>query len=497
MKKCICFLKNNYHYIVLLITLIATMFVTFSAELFGDDFFYMKPAISSSNVILQFLKWHLMKCNGRTIAHFFVLLFLRNNFMINLWRILSAIALTLLCWLIPKLLFTEQNIFKLGVCVTSFTLMTVRPNMFNQSVYWLTGSFNYLFPILFLIIIMIISLKKPRSKWLLPLSFFGGATVEQIGMMCVGWFVLLFLNNLINKKTFSRNNFACILLSALGFLTIVFSPGTSARITNQSSLNNQSFWDITLTMARKNWLDNISLYVMICLLSLAFCIWAFHFREKNRFTGFIGKFLMPIFAVLFVLNTVLRIYVTFCEMILQRDIDFSAKTNRILLLLWTVYFILFVFLSLYSAILIYIEKKNFIPAFSLILAYGSQFMMILTKTVIFRTCFPAIIFFAIYLTYSYAVFLNKVFTAKQFKMIHKISKALVCLACIIACAFQLYSGVYGECLFHEEPEIVKPYNQVEMEQMLLKTEKSIKEYYSSENSDLKIKYDYTDFSLYK
>ncbi len=500
MKKCVCFLKKNYHYIILLLTFAATLFVTFSADLFGDDYFYMKPAVSSFPVILQFLKWHIMKCNGRTLVHIFVLLFLRNSFTVTLWRILSAAALTALCWIIPKLLFADQKLFRLGVCAASFILMTVRPNMYNQPVYWLTGSINYLFPILLLVVIMFISLKKENSKWLFPLAFLCGATVEQIGMMCIGWFVLLILNKMINKIKLNKHLWGYLILSIAGFLTIVFSPGTFTRMTNQGELNEQSFFTVLLAMARKNWLDNISIYSMVILLSVSFCLWAYCFRKKNAFAGIVAKIIMPVFTLLFILNSLLRVYVTFYGMFLQRDVNFSEKTNRIFMFLWIIYLALFVFLSLYSAVMIYIEKHNFVPISALILAYGSQLMMVITKTVLFRTCFPALIFFAVYLTYSYAMFANRLSnseSAKQSKKLLNLGRCVVCLACVFACAFQLYSGAYGECLFKEEKKSFKPYSHEEMQQMLDQMDISIKEYYSSENSDLKLKYDPYDFSLYK
>lgn len=466
MKKCACFFKKNYHYIILLLTFAATLCVTFSADLFGDDYFYMKPAVSSFPVILQFLKWHILKCNGRTLVHIFVLIFLRNSVTVTAWRILSAAAMTALCWFIPRLLFNDQKLFRLGVCAASFVLMTVRPNMYNQPVYWLTGSINYLFPILLLVVIMFISLKKENSKWLFPLAFLCGATVEQIGMMCIGWFVLLIINEKISRKKLNKHFFGCLVFSIAGFLTIVFSPGTFTRMTNQGGLNDQSYFTVLLAMARKNWLDNISIYIMIILLSVSFCIWSYHFRKKNRFTGFVAKIAMPVFAVLFVLNSMLRVYVTFCGMFLQKEIDFGEKTNQIFLILWVIYFALFVFLSLYSTVLIYMERHDFVPIIALILAYGSQFMMVITKTVLFRTCFPAIIFFAIYLAYSYAVFVNVILkskpTEKNGKLLN-LGRAAVCIACAFACVFQMYFGVNGDCLFKEDKQSIKPYSHEEME----------------------------------
>ncbi len=500
MKKCACFFKNNYHYIILLLTFAAILCVTLSADLFGDDYFYMKPAVSSFPVVLQFLKWHILKCNGRTLVHIFVLIFLRNSVTVTVWRILSAAAMTALCWFISRLFFDDKKLFRLGVCAASFVLMTVRPNMYNQSVYWLTGSTNYLFPILLLVIIMFISLKKENSKWLFPLAFICGATVEQIGMMCIGWFVLLIINEKISRNKFNKHFLGCIVFSIVGFLTIVFSPGTFTRMTNQGELNEQSFFTVLLAMARKNWLDNISIYIMIILLSVSFSIWSYRFRKKNRFTRTVAGIVMPIFAVLFVLNSLLRFYVTFYGMFLQREIDFGEKTNSIFLILWIIYFALFVFLSLYSAVLIYTEKNDFVPIVALILAYGSQLMMVMTKTVLFRTCFPAIIFFAIYLVYSYAVFANKILKSELTERCGKLlnlGRIAVCIACIFACVFQLHLGVKGDCLFKEDKQSIKPYNREEMEQMLDQMDISIKEYYSSENSDLKLKYDPYDFSLYK
>ena len=197
------------------------------------------------------------------------------------------------------------------------------------------------------------TLKKENSKWLFPLAFICGATVEQIGMMCIGWFVLLIINEKISRNKFNKHFLGCIVFSIVGFLTNVFSPGTFTRMTNQGELNEQSFFTVLLAMARKNWLDNISIYIMIILLSVSFCIWAYRFRKKNRFTCTVAGIVMPIFAVLFVLNSLLRFYVTFYGMFLQREIDFGEKTNSIFLILWIIYFALFVFLSLYSAVLIY------------------------------------------------------------------------------------------------------------------------------------------------
>lgn len=499
MKKCIRFLKNNYHYFVLFLTFAVTLCVSLSATLYGDDYFYMNPAVSSFPVILQFLKWHILKCNGRTLIHIFVIMFLRNNVTITLGKILCALGITSVCILVPKMLFKDGNRYRIAVCAASFILMTVRPNMFNQNVYWLTGSFNYLFPIIFLLIIMLISVKNRHSVWLLPMSFFGGATMEQIGMMCIGWFVLLLLDELIRNKSFDKKIFSCTLLSVIGYATVIFSPGTFSRFENQSGLNTQSFATILLTLARKNWFDNISLYVMITLLAFSACFWAYHFRKANRFTALVAKVGIPMLTILFLMNTALRAYLTFFGMILGRDIHFQEKLNSAIMCLWILYAVLFTLMTIYSGVMIYVKKGEFIPTASLILALGSQLMMVITKTVLFRACFPAIITFTIYIVYT-AVCLGKQFIltrpAKK-KSVKSLVKAGIIAACFVACIFQLYSGLYGDCLFVEDKQIVKPHSPQEMQELTDNMDVAMKEYYSSENSDLKIKYDATDFSLYK
>ena len=499
MKKITRFLTNNYHFIIAFFTLAVSLCISFSADLFGDDYFYMKPAVSSWAVILQFLKWHIMNCNGRTLVHAFIILFLRNKFTVTLWRILCGLGFTSLCFLISKLVFRNGNRYKFGVCVASFILMTIRTNMYNQSVYWLTGSFNYLFPLIFLLVIMLISTKNHNSKWLIPLAFLGGATMEQSGMMCIGWFVLLILDELIETRKINKNFLVCSLFSVAGYLTIVFSPGTFTRITTQSTTNEKNFATILLTMARKNWLDNVSIYVMISLLALTLCFWTIHFRKANKFSGIIAKFITPLFFTLFLMNSVLRVYLTLSGMVFGKDVTFSKTFNFTIMSLWLIYFALFVLLTAYSGVMIYLKNGESIPVVSLILGIDSQFMMVILKTVISRACFPAIIMFAIFLTYSTVYFASEFSKKKIFKLKHTESllKAGVCVVCTVSCLFQLYSGVFGECLFVEEEKTFSPFSSEEMHQLTDSMEVNLKNYYSSEDSDLKIKYDAMDFSLYK
>ena len=77
-------------------------------------------------------------------------------------------------------------------------------NVIRQSFYWITGSFNYIYPLFMLFWYWYVLLKFSKDnfkgkKLLLTsiLSFFASATVEQGGIMAFG-LTVLFLQQLLN-----------------------------------------------------------------------------------------------------------------------------------------------------------------------------------------------------------------------------------------------------------------------------------------------------------
>ena len=114
----------------------------------------------------------------------------------------------------------------------------------RQSVYWVTGSFNYVYPLFMLLwywyVLFKFSNDNFKGKKLLLISilaFFASATVEQCGMMAFGLTVLFFLYRfIINKKTGNLNSGQSILApiiilicSLVGIVSVICSPAQFIR----------------------------------------------------------------------------------------------------------------------------------------------------------------------------------------------------------------------------------------------------------------------------
>lgn len=111
----------------------------------------------------------------------------------------------------------------------------------RQSVYWITGSFNYVYPIFMFFWYWYTLLKNSKmnfeNKKIITtslLAFFASATVEQGGMMSFGATVLLFIYFLIdNKKNNGNHNLKrlsiILLCSFIGIISVICSPAQFVR----------------------------------------------------------------------------------------------------------------------------------------------------------------------------------------------------------------------------------------------------------------------------
>lgn len=504
MKRFFKGITSRYHLWVMLIMFIATFGVVLSADFLPDDYFYMQPAVSSIQVWLQFMKWHMTECNGRTLVHAIVLLFLRNNATQFIWRVLCPVGFVSMCVFTSKMLFEQKKDYRIGICIGTFILMTVRPNLFNTNVYFLTGWCNYCLPIFLLMATIFLSIKKVDSKWLLAMAFIGGATMEQTGIMFVGWFVLLFLHELISSKRCNYNILIAVMLSLAGYLTVILSPGTMARINFQSTSEKRGVLTDLLIMVRKLWIDNLSMYVLIFAMLFSVCFWLIYFNRRTHKGRVISITVCSVILILFVANTLLKAYLMLNDAFLGNRIVFSNEINTLVGCLWFIYGVLFIGSLIYSGVMIYIKLHNLVVPATLILGGGSQVLTALTGTLVFRVCFPGICCFMVFCVFSIVYALNEVLQSleeqqrvkNKKRSVQAIKLLLVC-ACLIGCLFQFYSGVYGECLFKTEKQNITPMTSEEMTEMTTQREKQMADYYSSGNADLDVDYDPMNFSLYK
>lgn len=206
-------MKNNIlkhsSIIFFILTFVLTFLININICYLGDDFYYKTFTNGDFADYINSNITHYLEVNGRVIVHILASFFLWINF--NFWKIFNSLMLAGIVYFGSKLasyksknkyaLLNSNVIFFSGVCFLDILIT-------RQSVYWLTGSFNYVYPILMLLSYwyFLVRFNNENMGFVLTLilSFFASATVEQISAMVFGLTLLVIINNWILYK-FRKN----------------------------------------------------------------------------------------------------------------------------------------------------------------------------------------------------------------------------------------------------------------------------------------------------
>lgn len=199
----------------------------------GDDYYYHTIAEKSGMDFWREHLHHYTEVNGRAMVHLLVTLFLKAPPI--LWQVFCALLLAAIAVLSVRPFIKAghrvQNLLCAGLGLS--VIPALRPEMTRESVYWLTGACNYVFPFFLLLLFWhLLYREDARGRlYLLPiLAFLSGATTEQNGMMTVGIAVLFFLDKRLNQKNKAdRASAAALIASFFGMLSVFLSPATSLR----------------------------------------------------------------------------------------------------------------------------------------------------------------------------------------------------------------------------------------------------------------------------
>ena len=175
--------------------------------LFGDDYYYVSFV---KNNFFELHKNHYIEVNGRAIVHLLDSIFLALPKIF--WSILNSLMITSIAYFASKIIAlfsSKKNIFEKSIIIFLFSILTIDILVTRQSVYWITGSFNYIYPTFMFFgywyTLLKYSLNNFQNKKVLPLvilAFLASATVEQAGMMSFGATFLFFIFCFIEKKNY-------------------------------------------------------------------------------------------------------------------------------------------------------------------------------------------------------------------------------------------------------------------------------------------------------
>ena len=206
----------------------------------GTNIDYLIPdvnerLVSSFSDVLTSTKNQYFVMGGRAVNHFFVILFL---WLADKWlfNILNSFVVAFLGLFIYKLAAPKKKGAMPWLLPLVYLLLFLLPDL-GDNVFWLSGSFNYLWPSALvtgtLLVMRIYFYGKSRLKYalMLPLVLLASATNEVSGGMLGVVLLVWFLADENKKKNFFRYLF-CVLIFLAGEAFVLAAPGNFNRAQN-------------------------------------------------------------------------------------------------------------------------------------------------------------------------------------------------------------------------------------------------------------------------
>lgn len=381
--------KNiNAMQLLLLITFFSFLVININVTYFGDDYHFLDFQNYNLQAYFSKLVDHYFLDNGRLIVHFLDTIFL--SLPIFLWQILNSLMLTGICYFITKIVQItfdkkENNFFVFSIVFILIASLDIE--ITRQSVYWITGSFNYVYPlfIFFIYWYNLLNIDNSKTSFVIAIitGFLASASVEQVGMMSLGLtFLLLFARNsnlkIFDLSKFFKNNYkllVLVLINVLGLATVLLAPSQFIRLNSGEEINGLDLMIENSKFLINNYTSVKNILAYCILFNLTSIVYALN----NMKNGKIGS------IILCALNVLFTVICTFGIKYASYSIE---KILLILLILIT-----------YAITLFVINKRVFNKlisplTISVILFIGSQIMMIISPVLGYRNLLPGLIMFS-------------------------------------------------------------------------------------------------------
>ncbi|WP_134701375.1 DUF6056 family protein [Ammoniphilus sp. YIM 78166] len=357
---------------------IITALVNVHVRQYGDDFFYAR--FMSGDLPYFFTRHleHYFVANGRVIVHLLVTFFL--GIPTYFWMFINSVMLAGMVYFGARIAVYEDKTLGLySAIILGIAIMLLDPEITRQSVYWLTGSFNYVYPMFLLLVYWFLirrMLKTQRMRGYLPaFAFLSAATVEQASLMTFGLTLLTLIEiKWMQKRKLGKLLLGTLLVAAIGMLTVIAAPGVFHRASVEDSPRNDLFQLIEHNIYTQGstfvFSEMMAPYLLFALLSAVGII----MKGSKR---------------LLVKWSTMGLALTWLYL-MTSDPMMKWNENQILL----AYFLL-VFVLGYAALLA-LKEGNSVPMVALVLCFGSQFMMLVSPVYGPRNLVFAIVMLSLY-----------------------------------------------------------------------------------------------------
>lgn len=493
---------NMCSVLVFIMVFFASLSIISQVDLFADDYTYKQVAVCSFDRIVEFIKWHINNYNGRTLIHIMDMLFLRYEWGLTVWKLLISGSVSLLISFVAKIVIRKNEDYNEALILAAMCFFIVNPRIYSRAIYWVSGSFNYFVPVFLLLIVFLINRRNAESKWLIPMAFIAGATMEQTGMMAIGYFVLLTAERFIRTRKISKRYIQCLICAVLGYATVLLSPGTFKRTSTQTDGGVIRLFKNLIIILQEHWFGNINMQIFIVGTIICLSLWILKLRKTDSFFKKTGVFLVVLLWLLTFCNFSIKFFLMVFE---KWDFlkHYEHVANVLFFIVFAIYASVYFLISFLTVHQIYVHEKEYLPVFTFVLGFGSMFMMCISNSYHDRNSFPLLMMTIVFIVGSLIRFkkeINKTDVVKR-KDICKKAIVFVLLLAICFAHVTAYPANKPESIANisslkgKESEL-QPLSKAEMEEFIKSIESDYYEYYSAPDSFWNIEKDIFDFEMY-
>ncbi|PLS25785.1 DUF6056 family protein, partial [Bifidobacterium imperatoris] len=179
----------------------------------------------------RYLGW-----SGRVFSESVAAVFIPLNQM--WWRVADALMVALLVYSIIRL--ASEHITVMSVLMGYAGIWLIAPSIMLNSVYWVAGSFAYLWPasLAFFSSTLLMRIYKGESVrhwgWYIPVAFLASLGVEQVGLCLCAFGLLTVISWWIRNKKISVPALVFALVTGVGVVIEMISPGSHLRTISET-----------------------------------------------------------------------------------------------------------------------------------------------------------------------------------------------------------------------------------------------------------------------
>lgn len=447
-------LTDYYHIIAAIIFFGLFLILYQSIFMYSDDFRYGEAGKGNLIQIVQYMGEHYRTVNGRTIVHTLAILFTKCDLFF--WRLVTPAVIALLLLLTAKWISADKKEYQKLTVIMLFLYLFMPVGVLQQSAYWLSGSFNYVYPMLPILglgILMKNSIQHGKANyWLLPLGFLAGASMEQCGMIALGICILTMLyQKFFEKKRLLLCHYLTVLITAVGYITIFLSPATKERVGQESG--QIGLFQNTYRILFEKWFQSKEMFLFVFITIICMTFWLVYFTKKSVGWRWLNIACLAILLLFLPFMAMQVFHIGYVPAnIVSRGITFLFGCT-------------FYFSLAYLGILLYLKNKKETVLICTILAFGSQFMLIAARYIGFRNNFPSMLLLFPFLAETLLQWLKSISAeAKSTRVILKIGGVFLLVfalmnTCSVFYGYSKNAQVYQKNLdaiqaYHENPEDV-------------------------------------------